>query len=125
MIRYRRLPAVERILEIEKDDPAAALSARNAIMAEFFQSEAAQLIAAILQQITAEALLGVSVGQHVERNVGALSTVARIRQLLVALLPDDSKQQGDELLEGQAEEPFLAYPDSGFDIPYPVNPSGE
>jgi len=122
MIKYRPLPVVQGLARLRVEKPEEYAKSIAEIGASFLGSAMAPLLAGMLQGLEAFALNEIAAGVTPERNIGVLSTVGKIRDGLLALLPDEQKVEGSGILDAQVEEPYLEYPDDfPFRIPYPTS----
>lgn len=115
MLKYRRLPLLERLKEIE--DPKEQFRVRSELFAQISNHEGMQLIAAAFQEIEASAFRALKVNLKPDVQVGRMLAIDQVREVLASHLPED--QQPQWLDEEEAEETFMppfTY-DSGFDIP--------
>src|SRR3970040_1860942 len=111
MIKYRPLPVVQSLARLANEKPEEYAKSVAEIGAGFLGSAMAQLLAGMWQGLEALALNEIAQGVTPERNIGVLSTVGKIRDGLLALLPDEQQTEGKGILDAQIEEPYLEYPD--------------
>ena len=106
-MKYLEPPFVRQLMEMK--DGERAMQIRDGVMRAFFASEAAQIVASVLQSVEGNAIEACRTGTNMQFNAGRLAAVDQIRNALVALLPVDEKADAKRSWELPAMEPYLSY----------------
>lgn len=94
-------------------NPAEMMLSREAAARALVASDGFQLLVHLWQTEETQALDAIRSGLNVDRNIGRLQTVERIRNAVRALLPVAERDTQDDVVE----EDILSSYDSGFSVP--------